>query len=217
MIRTLKQALATWGVRTIQKYGPRRVRVLGTTYEISEDVFNPKYFVTSAFMAAHIKSGPDDLVLDLGTGSGILAITAAQRGSRVVAIDINPEAVECAKKNTQRNGLDGRISVYHGDLFSPLRDEDRFDMIFFNPPYFEGSARTNIDRALFDHNKTLASRFFEEATRHLQGNGYVQMIYSSIAEPDKVFKISAELGWRHVILARKKRVLEELMIYRLTR
>ena len=111
--------------------------------------------------------------------------------------------------------LKGRISVYQGDLFSPLGDDDRFDVIFFNPPYLQGFAKTDFDRALFDHDKTLAFRFFKEAKRRLNENGYVQMLYSSIAEPEKVMKISDELGWRHTILARKKRLFEEFVIYRL--
>ena len=167
-----------WSIKKIQKYGPRRVNVLGNTFEISKDVFNPKFNVTSAFMARHIVSGPGDLVLDMGTGSGILAVTAAQRGSRVVAVDINPEAVGFAKKNVRLNGFEGKILVLQGDLFSPLGHDDMFDVIFFNPPYLQGLAKTNFDRALYDLDKTLVLRFFGEAKRHLKENGNVQMIYS---------------------------------------
>ncbi|MCJ7588234.1 MAG: tRNA (adenine(22)-N(1))-methyltransferase TrmK [Candidatus Aminicenantes bacterium] len=217
MFNNLKQTFGTWCIRKIQKYGPHRVSVLGKTYEISEAVFNPKYYYTSEFMARHINAAPEDMVLDMGTGSGIQAVTAAQRGGRVVAVDINPEAVKYAKKNVKFNGVEERVSVLQGDLFSPLSNDDRFDIILFTPPYLKGIARTNFDRALFDHNKTLALRFFEEAKRHLKENGYVQMVYSSIAEPEKILKISDELGWRHMIIARKKGVFEEFIIYKLTR
>lgn len=215
MFKNLKQSFGTWCIRKIQKYGPHNVSVLGKTFEISEEVFNPKYYYTSEFMARHIDAAPEDAVLDMGTGSGIQAITAAQRGGRVVAVDINPEAVKYAKRNAKGNGVEERVSVLHGDLFSPLGNDDRFDIILFTPPYLKGFANTNFDRALFDHNKTLALRFFEGAKRHLKEKGYVQMVYSSIAEPEKILKIADELGWRHTIMARKKRVFEEFTIYKL--
>lgn len=217
MFNNLKQAYGTWCIRKIQKYGPRTVSVLGKTYEISEEVFNPKYYITSEFMARHINAAPEDMVLDMGTGSGIQAVTAAQRGSRVVAVDINPEAVKCAKRNAKRNGVEDRVSVLQGDLFSALRNDERFDIILFTPPYLEGFVKTHFDHALFDQNKTLAQRFFADAKKHLKDNGYVQMIYSSIAEPEKILKISDELDWRHTIIARKKKAFEEFVIFRLTR
>ncbi|MBS1112164.1 MAG: methylase [Nitrospirae bacterium] len=217
MFKDLKQEFGTWCIRTIQKYGPHSVSVLGKTYEISEDVFNPKYYITSEFMATHINSGPGDMVLDMGTGSGIQAITAAQRGGRVVAVDINPEAVKCARRNAALNGVEDRVLVLLGDLFSPLSNEDRFDIILFTPPYLKGFVKTHFDHALFDHDKTLALRFFQEANRHIKENGYVQMIYSSIAEPEKILKIANELGWKYAVIARKKRAFEEFIIYKLTR
>lgn len=217
MFKDLKQSFGTWCIRKIQKYGPHSVSVLGKTYEISEEVFNPKFYITSEFMARHINASHEDMVLDMGTGSGIQAITAAQGCSRVVAVDINPEAVKYAKRNVKANGVEEMVSVLQGDLFSPLSNDDRFDIILFTPPYLKGFARANFDHALFDHNKTLALRFFEEAKKHLKDNGYVQMIYSSIAEPEKILKISDELGWRHTIIAHKKKVFEEFIIYKLTR
>jgi len=217
MFNNLQQTFGAWCIRKIQKYGPHSVSVLGKTYEISEEVFNPKFYITSEFMARHINAAPEDMVLDMGTGSGIQAVTAAQRCGRVVAVDINPAAVKCAKRNVKLNGAEDRVSVLQGDLFSPLSNDDRFDIILFTPPYLKGVAKTNFELALFDHNKTLALRFFEEAKKHLKDNGYVQMIYSSIAEPEKILKISDELGWRQMIIARKKKVFEEFIIYKLTR
>ena len=217
MFKDLKQEFGTWCIRQIQKYGPHSVSVLGKSYKISEEVFNPKYYYTSEFMAMHINSAPEDMVLDMGTGSGIQAITAAQRGCRVVAVDINPGAVKYTKKNVQANGVEEKVSVLQGDLFSPLSKDERFDIILFTPPYLKGFVKTHFDHALFDQNKTLALRFFTDAKKHLKENGYVQMIYSSIAEPEKILKISDELGWRHTVIARKKKVFEEFIIYKLTR
>ncbi len=216
MLDNLKQVLGVWFIRKIQKYGPHNVRVSGINYRISEDVFNPKYYYTSAFMAGHLEIAPGDEVLDIGTGSGIQAITAAEKAVKVVAVDINPAAVRFARENVRLNGLEDIVSVYEGDLFSPLCPEDRFDIIIFTPPYLEGTSKTDFDRALFDNNKELAWRFFSEAKNHLKPDGYIQMVYSSIAKPGEVLRISYESGWRYTLIARRKLLFEEFFIYRLT-
>lgn len=217
MFNNLKQRFGVWCIRKIQKHGPHSVSVHGKAFEISEEVFNPKYYITSEFMARHINASPEDKVLDMGTGSGIQAITAAQRGCRVVAVDINPEAVKYTKRNVQANGVEEKVSVLQGNLFSPLSKDERFDIILFTPPYLKGFVKTHFDHALFDRNKTLALRFFTDAKKHLKENGYVQMIYSSIADPEMILNISDGLGWRHTVIARKKKVFEEFIIYKLTR
>ena len=216
MLDNLKQALGVWLIRKIQKYGPYNVRVSGKNYRISEDVFNPKYYCTSEFMAEHIEIAPGDEVLDIGTGSGIQAITAAEKAGKVVAVDINPAAVRSARENISANGMEDIVSVYEGDLFSPLSPEDRFNIILFTPPYLEGTPKTNFDHALFDNNKELAGRFFSEAKNHIKPDGYIQMVYSSIAKPDEALRISHESGWRYTLIARKKLLFEEFFIYRLT-
>ena len=58
-------------------------------------------------------------VFDLGCGSGIGAILSARRGARVVAVDVNPHAVEAAINNAARNGVSNRVDVRQGDLFDP--------------------------------------------------------------------------------------------------
>ncbi len=216
MLDNLKQAIGIWIIRKIQKYGPHSVQVSGKNYKISEEVFNPKYYYTSEFMAKHIKTNPGDEVLDIGTGSGIQAITAGQKARKVIAVDINPAAVRFARENVRANGLDNIVSVYEGDLFSPLKSEDRFDIIIFTPPYLEGTPKTDFDLALFDNNKELAVRFFSEAKKHLKPNGYIQMIYSSIAKPEEVLNISHKYGWRYTLIAQEKLLFEEFFIYRLT-
>ena len=216
MSRNLRHNISTWLIKAIQKYGPHKVSVLGRTYEIAENVFNPKFYYTSIFMAKHIKVQPDDLVLDMGTGSGIQAITAGRAASRIIAVDINPEAVSFAKKNVIANGLENRISVIQSDLFASLNSGHRFDVILFTPPYLIGIIKTNFDHALFDPNKELAYRFFRDAGDYIKPNGYVQMLYSSVAGPEKILEIPGQLGWKHSLMAREKTFSEEFLIYKFT-
>ena len=91
-----------------------------------------------------------------------------------------------------------------------------FNVILFTPPYLEGRPDTPFDHALFDENKTLIKRFFGEAGRHLKPGGYVQMLYSSIADPERTLKIITDLGWDHKLVASQKTGTEHFLIYRLT-
>ncbi len=216
MLANLRQALVVWLIRKIQKYGPHKVRVLGISYEISQEVFNPKFYYTSEFMAKNINVAPEDEVLDIGTGSGIQAITAGQISRRVVAVDINSKAVQLARRNVRANGLEKVVSVLQGDLFSPLSQAYKFSVILFTPPYLDGTPKTDLERALFDPNKELVRRFFREAKGYLKPDGYVQMTYSSISDPELVLKIAGELGWESQLMAREKTLMETFCIYRLT-
>ena len=211
------QHFASLAIRIIQKYGPHTVEVLGRTYVVTPDVFNPKFYVTSEFMARHVRVQPEDKVLDMGTGSGILAIRAGETALRVTAVDINPQAVRCARENVARNGLADRISVLQGDLFSALPSGAQFDVIFFSPPYLEGEAKERLDQALYDPGKELARRFLKEAGNYLKPNGYIQMAYSSIAEPERVLKIAGQLGWSCRVAAERKGLIETIFIWKLTR
>jgi len=213
-IANIKQSLSVWLIKKIQRYGPRMVHVLGNTYHISEKVFNPKYYYTSKFMARHIRVTPEDCVLDMGTGSGIQAITAGKTASRVLAVDINPEAVQYAERNVEVNGLSNKISVMEGDLFSSIGKDQKFSVILFTPPYMKGSPECHFDHAIFDCDKRLLGRFFKDAKEFISPNGYVQMVYSSIADPEGVVEISRNCGWRHDIVAHEKTSMEEFFIYR---
>ena len=80
---------------------------------------------------AIIKKG--DFVLDLATGSGIIAIFCAEKAKRVVATDINPKAIEFAKFNAILNNAENKIEFRTGDLFNPVK-ELKFDLIIWNGP-----------------------------------------------------------------------------------
>jgi release factor glutamine methyltransferase len=109
-------------------------------------------------------------VLDLCTGTGIVAVSAAQRGAtRVVAIDLNPEAVKNAKLNAEKFGLN-QIDVREGSLFGPVESET-FDVIAINPPYTGKKPKDKTEICFWDEDNRTTKQFFENYKKHLKPGG----------------------------------------------
>jgi release factor glutamine methyltransferase len=115
-------------------------------------------------------------ILDIGTGSGILAIVCASLGHSVTATDINPIAVECANRNAVSNRVTDRLQVRHGDLFAPVAAE-RFDLILWNPPFFEGKPGSRFDLAW--RSTDAIERLANNLRDHLSEHGRALLIWSS--------------------------------------
>lgn len=87
----------------------------------------------SLFLAAHLHVKRGDVVLDVGTGSGIQALCAARRAKHVVATDVNGKALAYARFNAALNGLSAKVEFVRCDRLSEMRAE-RFDLIVTDPP-----------------------------------------------------------------------------------
>jgi release factor glutamine methyltransferase len=154
-------------------------RGLGFPLVVLPGVFNPTLFFTTGVVVRHLADQPLPAgcpVLDLGTGSGALAVAAARTAGRVVAVDVNPEAVRCARLNLLLNRVDDRCEVRHGDLFDAVADE-RFDRVLCNPPFFRGSPRDDLDRAF--RADDFAERFATGLPQHLTDDGCALVVLSS--------------------------------------
>jgi HemK-related putative methylase len=152
-------------------------------------------------------------VLDLGTGSGLSAIMAAQRSHCVTATDINPEAVRCARINALLNHVEDRIEVIESDLFTAFGDR-RFDVIVFNPPFFRGVPRDRLDQAW--RSPDVLERFAAEVREHLAPHGYSLMIYSSAADESALRRAFEVNGLCCSVFAQRDVISEVLTIYRVT-
>jgi methylase of polypeptide subunit release factors len=121
-------------------------------------------------------------VLDMGTGTGVLAILAAQLGaSEVVATDISPKAVENARLNVESLRFGGKISVRPpADLFDAVKDES-FDVIIFNVPWIEGEPKTLYDVAIYDPERRILKGFLERAAEYLAPSGVILVQCSDIS------------------------------------
>ncbi len=150
---------------------PRDGCEMGSVYKPAED---------SYMLQRHVERLVCGSVLDVGTGSGIQAVTAAKKGdvSRVLAADINPEAIEAALWRASEEGVLGKVKFAVSDLFDSV--EGVFDWIIFNPPYLPsegGLADPAWDGGEGGFETT--ERFLRDAGKHLAEGGSILLIYSS--------------------------------------
>ena len=101
---------------------------IGLSLEDHPEVYPP---AEDTFLLAEAIGRARGRVLEVGTGSGLIAVLCARQGAEVVATDINPHAVRLARSNAARNGV--RIEALEADLFEGVSGS--FDLVVFNPPY----------------------------------------------------------------------------------
>lgn len=162
----------------------------GTPFYVDERVIIPRSYiadllfedVTGTEYPLIDDTGDIKKVLDLCTGSGCLAILAAQlfTGAQVDAVDISKEALEVAKINVESSWVSDRITLYNGDLFKPLKGK-RYDLIITNPPYVDEDDMKDLPRE-YEHEPRLAlaggkdgldivHRILKEAPNYLNEGG----------------------------------------------
>lgn len=97
-------------------------------------------------------------VLELGTGSGCIAVALAanHKTCRVVAVDVSPDSADLAKRNTKANRVDDRVTVLVGDLFDPVPAGTTYDAIVSNPPYVTPGEYAALAAEIRDHEPRLA-------------------------------------------------------------
>ncbi|MCW4010808.1 MAG: class I SAM-dependent methyltransferase [Candidatus Bathyarchaeota archaeon] len=162
--------------------------VASEVYEPAEDSF---------LFAENLQVAVGARVLDMGTGSGILAILAAEQASEVVAVDVNPYAVRCANQNAKRNGVASKVSFVQSDLFASLAETVKFDMILFNAPYLpseQGEDASWLGRAWAGGiaGRQIIDRFISQSANHLEKDGAIllmQSTLSNVAESVAQFKV----------------------------
>jgi release factor glutamine methyltransferase len=159
-----------------------------------------------------------DRVLDMGTGSGVNAVLAASKSAEVVAVDINPVAVEAARNNAAHNGVADRIEIRRSDVFSNVDGE--FDLIIFDPPFRWFAPRDLLEAATTDENYRAMTTFFREARRHLALNGRMLIFFGSSGDLAYLKHLIDEGGFAAEVVAEEALVKDELRIeyytYRLT-
>ena len=184
--------LRTWHERAYENLRlslPRRMSFMGLDLHVSEDVFAPQGeeegdpFHQSVL--AEVRAS--DRVLDMGTGSGVSAILAAKVSSEVVAVDINPKAIDCAKDNAERNGVADRITFAVGDIFDSV--EGDFNLIIFDPPFRWFKPRDLLEVSTADENYRGLTKFMRGAKGRLRPGGRILLNFGTSGDIDYLYRL----------------------------
>lgn len=118
-------------------------------------------------------------VLDMGTGTGILALVASEQAKQVVAVDANPEAVRCAQENAELNDVEN-VEVIESDMFEKV--QGRFDVILFNAPYLPVEEDGMEAKAWSGgpSGRRQIERFMKQVGEYLAPEGKIYLVISSL-------------------------------------
>ncbi len=153
-------------------------------------------------------------VLEIGTGTGLLAIAALLGGaSQVVATDINPAAVANALYNAEICGVSQRLAVRQVPFITPgpfavIDKSERFDLILANPPW-EDSPVQRVDQfAIYDPGMALCDGLLEQGQSRLESGGVMWLIYGAKSAVRRILAKGNQYGWE--IIIRDQRELDDL-------
>jgi len=168
-------------------------------YEASDD---------SYLLLRHVKSYAKGRILDLGSGSGIIAEECLKYSSNVTAADISEEAIEYLVSK-----FGNKITIIRSDLFSNIAG--KYDVIFFNPPYLPEEGQFDIALDGGKKGYELIFRFLKEVKNHLKTNGKILMVFSSFTKKEKVDKKLRDLKFEHTQIAVENLFFEKLYLYKI--
>ncbi|MEM4546368.1 MAG: methyltransferase [Nitrososphaerota archaeon] len=171
----------------------RTIKIGNLAIKLYEDkkVYRP--LAVSKLIASCIKLKGGERVLDLGTGSGFLAIVASKLGAgSCVATDISPDAVAMAKSNAELNAV-YNIDVRQGNLYEPVENEC-FDVIISNPPMTPSQKSLRVETYGGADGRAILDTVLKGAKVHLRPGGRLLIPTISIVGIDVTAKMLAQLG-----------------------
>jgi len=146
----------------------------------------------------------------MGTGSGIGALLAASQSSEVVAVDINPRAVEAAAANAVRNGVAERITFLESDVFAAV--DGTFDLLLFDPPFRWFKARDLLELGTADENYRALTTFMTRARQYLQPGGRILLHFGTSGDIDYLYQLIDAAGLKKEVLATEQLTRDDLAV-----
>ena len=199
---------------------PYTTEVLGQQFQVLPDVFSPRFYSETEFYAEALASQfrPGSVLLDVGCGTGVNLIVAARAGAKVVALDVNPAAVENTRLNVELHRVGDRVVARVSDVFSGVEPGERFDLVYWNVQFTwraPGTRLSPLEESIFDPRYRKNRRLITEARALLAPGGTVLLgIAPTLGLADAVAELAAaaELSIRLVAETREAGTTEVLQL-----
>ena len=194
---------------------PKKTYFGDHVFEVDEQVYEPAE--DTFLIADKLDIKKSDIVLDVGTGCGLLAVLAAEKAKKVVAIDVNPHAIECANRNAQTNKVDKKIDFRQGNLFESIKENELFSLIIFNSPYLPSGSDEEeswIGRAWNggQSGRQVIDQFITEVPNFLLTGGRILLVQSSLSDLNRTFKMFNETGLKTTVIGEVKFPFETIIL-----
>ena len=190
--------------------------MFGLRISVPPSVFHPRFFRTTRFLGEYLQGMElrGWKFLEMGCGSGILSLLAAQRGATVTAADINPDAVATTRANAAANHLGERVAAVESDLFSEIAMNGGFDCILWNPPFYPVDPTDYASHAWnAGAGYGVLARFARRAKDFLRPGGKLIIQVSTEIDQESVLALFAEAGLERRLAREKRLPFETLRIY----
>ena len=176
----------------------------GTTVVVFPGVFHPGFFFSTKLLLNYIENIElhKKYVLELGAGTGLISIVAANKGGYVTATDISLTAVYNIEKNVKMTNAN--VEVVHSDLFDDIPHR-RYDYIIINPPYYKKTPSSEKEFAWFGGNDFQYFRkLFDQLKNNIYENTNVIMVLSDEADLVMIKSIAQEYNFTMKEVLHKK-------------
>ncbi|MER5768154.1 methyltransferase [Streptomyces sp. NPDC001985] len=192
---------------------PDSFTLLGREWSLHRGVFPSTLSAATEVMASMVPYPKGGSFLEVGCGTGVIAVTAALSGcASVTALDINGKAVANTAANAERHGVGDRVRVLHSDMYTALAPTDRFDTIFWNVPwtYVEDGfpLSTDLHSAVFDPGYQGQARYIAGGHAHLADGGRLLLGTADLGDRERLDALAGEAGMRCEVLRRVRRIEE---------
>jgi release factor glutamine methyltransferase len=211
----LKYLLTKLGQPLIRKYllHTRVYGYEGIRLEIPAGVFHPGLFFSTRLMIRHLKKEEmhGKSFLELGAGSGLIALLAAKRGAVSTATDINQLALHHLRKNSFNNRIP--VQIVYSDVFTLLEPQS-FDIICINPPYFMKDPETMAQHAWYcGKNGEFFEKFFSQVRHFCHAGTKIYMVLSDACNVKLIRSIAAKHNYQLLVVHKKTNWIEVNYIF----